>query len=152
MNMGILTMYRVVNHGSFWQAYLLWKIFLELGHHVKFIDIIPGQKLFEYPKKITIWKLKTLPNKLIFQPQKHKIFERVQESVLKCSVEPSYFYDYDGIIIGSDEVFHFSQVASWGFSPQLHGAITCDNVSFYTASLGYNSGRVVLCYNLRITV
>ena len=51
MKIGILSMQRVINHGSFWQAKLLSQFFADAGHRVEFIDIIPGRRLYEYQLK-----------------------------------------------------------------------------------------------------
>ncbi|MDE5599568.1 MAG: hypothetical protein K2I49_01380, partial [Ureaplasma sp.] len=41
-------MQQVPNYGSFLQAYGLKSVLENLGHHVNFIDIIPGQQLPQF--------------------------------------------------------------------------------------------------------
>lgn len=153
MKIGILSMQRVINHGSFWQAKLLSQFFADAGHTVEFIDIIPGRCLYEYPKKtIKISKIFFYLEKVKFHfgfaRKKAKIFESILESSLNCTTL-NHSSDYDCIIIGSDEVFNFAQPASWGFSPQLHGAIDNDNVNSYAASFGASTYEDVEKYGVR---
>lgn len=143
MRVGLLSMQRVNNHGSFWQAYLLKKMLTDIGCEVEFIDIIPGKIL----RKNVDVKMKKLTERMrhafrkkyfnyCFQPRKASIFEEQQRNLLLCTQEPNYSYDYDSIIIGSDEVFNFAQSCPWGFSLQLHGKIDNANVNTYAASFG----------------
>lgn len=44
MKIGILSMQRVVNYGSFLQAYALREVLTNLGHECYFVDIKPGKK------------------------------------------------------------------------------------------------------------
>lgn len=140
MTVGLLSMQRVNNYGSFWQAYCLKKIIEKNKCIVDFIDIIPGEELTRtiYSKSFAFSKIKRIPY-YIFQYKKHKIFVRVQKSILKCSDNPNYRDDYDAIFIGSDEVFNFVQNSPWGFSPQLYGAINNSNVNSYAACFGYTT-------------
>ena len=150
---GILTMQRVVNHGSFWQAKLLSQFFADAGHTVEFIDIIPGRQLYESPKRsIKISKIFYYFEKVKFHfefaRKKAKIFESFLENSLNCSTL-NYSSDYDCIIIGSDEVFNFAQPAEWGFSLQLHGVIDNDHVNSYAASFGSSTYADVEKYGVR---
>ncbi len=143
MRVGILSMQRVNNHGSFWQAYLLKKMLTDNGCEVEFIDIIPGKKLRTntdiQKKKLTERMRHAFRKKFFnycFQPRKAAIFEKQQRAQLLCMQEPNYSSDYDSIIIGSDEVFNFAQSCPWGFSLQLHGKMGNANVNTYAASFG----------------
>ena len=147
LSVGILSMHRVPNHGSFWQAYLLKKMLEDKGCKAEFIDIIPGRRLYDYPhRKFEISKLKYY---LCFRSAKYKMFNNFVESELNCPSYPNYSTRYDRIIIGSDEVFNFSQKTSWAFSPQLHGQIDNDHVSSYAASFGASSYDDVEKYGIR---
>ena len=44
MTIGLLSMQRVKNYGSFWQAYCLKKLIEKQQNVVEFIDIIPGEE------------------------------------------------------------------------------------------------------------
>ena len=47
MKIGILSMQRVINYGSFLQAYALKNSLENLGHKCYFIDIKPGRNIIE---------------------------------------------------------------------------------------------------------
>ena len=136
----MLSMHRVNNYGSFWQAFAL-KTFLERSNNsVEFIDIIPGaiETRTIYKKTFSFSKIKKIPYYL-FNSKKGKMFANFQKKVLKCSDTPNYSAEYDAIIIGSDEVFNFVQASPWGFSTQLYGDIPNTHVSSYAACFGYTT-------------
>lgn len=150
MKIGILSMQRILNHGSFWQAYLLKNFFEKKNHLVEFIDIIPGRKLYPYPrnKKISLKKIKRMHRQL-YHIRRKKILKSFISKELGCPTYPNYSFSYDSIIIGSDEVFNFAQPAAWGFSPQLHGAIANNNVNSYAASFGASTYEDVEKYGVK---
>ncbi|WP_455719407.1 polysaccharide pyruvyl transferase family protein [Agathobacter sp.] len=140
MKIGILSMQRVSNYGSYWQARSLKEYFENKGHSVEFIDIKPGRIISKVNKKsrYSVQKIKYLPY-YIQRYKRDKIFHKAQIEDLKCFNYSNYREDYDLIIIGSDEVFNFIQVSKWGFSPQLFGAINNKNICTYAASFGYST-------------
>ena len=147
MKVGILSMQRVINYGSFWQAYLLKKILEDKGNKIEFIDILPGKELCKYKaRKFDIKKIKYY---LAFRFQKRQAFNSFFSDMLGVASSPNFSSEYDRIIIGSDEVFNFAQPSPWGFSPQLHGAIDNENVSSYAASFGSATLEDVERYGLR---
>lgn len=149
MKIGLLSMQRVYNYGSFWQAYCLKKMLTNLGHDVEFIDIIPGKKLHtqSYKHSFSLRKLKRIPY-YIFQDKRGKIFNKFQIQKLGCNEKKNYSNDYDGILIGSDEVFNFIQNSPWGYSTQLYGGIHNPNVCSYAGSFGYSTYNDVLEFKL----
>lgn len=141
MKIGLLSMHRVVNYGSFWQANCLKEMISDIGNcDVEFIDIIPGkiEERTEYKKSFSFSKIKRIPYYL-FQKKKNLMFKEYQSKVLGCYDELNYRSDYDTIIIGSDEVFNFVQKSPWGFSKQLYGDIENNNVNTYAACFGYTT-------------
>lgn len=141
MNIGLLSMQRVANYGSFWQAYCL-KNMLRQNHNnnVEFIDIIPGEvsSITPYKRQFSFSKIKRIPY-YWFQKKKRKLFEQFQRNVLMCLQTPNYSSDYDMVMIGSDEVFNFVQQSTWGFTSQLYGNIDNPNVNSYAACFGYTT-------------
>lgn len=137
MNIGLLSMQRVKNYGSFWQAYCLKKILEDNRNQVEFIDIIPGtaETRMNYKHTFSFSKIKRIPY-YIFQKKKSQIFEQAQLDILGCTSKLNYRCNYDTIIIGSDEVFNFVQDSPWGFSTQLYGNINNENVNSYAACFG----------------
>ena len=150
MKIGILSMQRIINYGSFWQANLLKKFYESQGHTVEFIDIIPGRRLYTYSqnKKSCIGKIDRILRK-ITSIRRKKIISNFQEKILGCGSVPNYSDGYDCVIIGSDEVFNFAQPVSWGFTPQLHGAIHNENVNSYAASFGASTYEDIEKYGVR---
>lgn len=149
MTIGILSMQRIFNHGSFWQAYMLKDMLTKMGHNVEFIDIIPGKCVSKRTKpKFKLLRPQRVFNKLIFEPKKRQIIESAQRTYLGCTAL-NYRTDYDRIIIGSDEVFNFAQISPWGFSTQLFGAISNDHVSTYAASFGSTSYEDIEKYRIK---
>ena len=137
MRVGILSMQRVDNYGSLWQAYCLKKMLESLGAFVEFIDIKPG-----YSDTINISKKTFALNKIkktpyyVFQEIKHKRFSAWRAELLGIKPDRNYNEDYDIIIIGSDEVFNCAQKSSWGLSLQLFGNMNNENIYTYAASFG----------------
>lgn len=141
MRVGLLSMQRVPNYGSFWQAYCLKKMIQDCGNcSVEFIDIKPGEveTRCDYKRSFSFSKIKRIPYYL-FQRNKRAIFNSWQQKVLGCTESRNYGSDYDSIVIGSDEVFNFVQDSPWGFTTQLYGDIDNPNVNSYAASFGYTT-------------
>ncbi|KMQ52674.1 hypothetical protein CHISP_0443 [Chitinispirillum alkaliphilum] len=149
-NIGILSMQKVVNYGSFLQAFGLKKLLENFKYDVFFLDIesgehLPGLESRKKPLHSRISKLATsfCPGKRSpfnteekqflskLKQQFHEIFFPILELEKK---KPEYF---DCVVIGSDEVFHACQKSPWGFSKQLFGeGIPSRRVISYAASFG----------------
>ena len=144
MKIGILSMQKILNYGSFLQAYSLKKQFENKGHDVYFIDIEQGKQIVENSS------VKISYIKKIFQG---KFFKRVQNYFMSKKMRDIHVQDYtkyletekklpsgqnfDLVVIGSDEVFNCLTPSPWGFSTQLFGDIkNADNVITYAASCG----------------
>lgn len=109
MKVGIMSMQRIVNYGSFLQSYALSNIIKELGHEVEFVDfkIEPcisepnkEKKLEDYPKGFEdyYYKLEDFDKKFANEFLKDLgVFDRNERP------------DLDVLVIGSDEVFNCLQ-------------------------------------------
>ena len=153
MKVGILSMQKVINYGSFLQAYALKKIIQSLGHSVSFVDIIPGS---EIPLLHSKSKRKYFVDKYIIKRVEHVIFSKMR----KARFKNNYFEvaginhsvpenQCDIIVIGSDEVFNCCQPAKWGFSHQLLGATECSSIS-YAGSFGYSDYDKICSMSLAV--
>jgi hypothetical protein len=160
---GILSMQKVVNHGSFLQAFALMQVITEIRPGVKigFIDIKPGRML--YPKEqfsqFVLRKFKFILKteykiKFLFQyiPKIKTIFifKKVLRKYLNI-VKNEHNWDviFDTIVIGSDEVFNCLQDVFWGFSKNLLGEdLNSDNIITYAASCGKTTDIQVKNMNL----
>ena len=152
MKIGILSMQKVVNYGSFLQAYGLREIIKDVTgeKEIVFIDIKKGYRLKSnkgfnlYIKRIR-GVIKAIFKGLLFEKIKDtKYLNTLSEQFDKhffpiLGIDKPCFGDdiFDCVVIGSDEVFHCCQNAEWGFTTQLLGNIenTKDVVS-YAASFG----------------
>lgn len=149
IKVGILSMQRIANYGSFLQAYGLRSMLEELGHQVEFVDYHPGQCLIpsdggsglsrKIRKTLEVLSYKaSLKEKLRFILYK-KNYALNYYSYLGISVDKmNYAPELDMLIIGSDEVFNCVQDnTNVGFSPELFGAENkAKRVISYAASFG----------------
>lgn len=131
---GILSMQKILNYGSFLQAYGLKQILLSLECDVQFVDYSPGKCLVDPKggdKSVLVRKaLKVLEalgndssfrNKLAFIQYKRTYAQRFYP-MLELTEKPNLFPDLDLLVIGSDEVFNCVQSnVNVGYAPQLFG-------------------------------
>lgn len=148
MKVGILSMQRIANYGSFLQAYGLKSILEELGCEVEFVDYHPGKTLIPADGGIGLKrKISKLIEALKYgAPLKEKIkFIKYKKDYAKnycpylgISNEMNYAPELDLLVIGSDEVFNCVQNnTNVGFSPELFGAkMNAKKVITYAASFG----------------
>lgn len=145
---GILSMQRIRNYGSFLQAYGLRKMLESLGCEVRFVDYRPGRCLVEpetshLPRPAAKFAevLKgpgPLRSKLAYANYKRHYDLRIWP-LLGLSEELDYRTDdLDMLVIGSDEVFNCVQSnPNVGYSPDLFGATSeAGRLISYAASCG----------------
>lgn len=146
---GIMSMQRIRNYGSFLQAYGLRRMLESLGCDVRFVDYRPGACLVkpDRPSRLPRPAAKLaevldgpgpLPAKLAYANYKRRYDSRAWP-LLGISPEPDYSTDgMDMLVIGSDEVFNCVQSnPNVGFSPDLFGASShAGRTITYAASCG----------------
>lgn len=146
---GIMSMQRIRNYGSFLQAYGLRRLLESLGCEVRFVDYRPGPCLVEpeRPSRLPRPAAKLaevlagpgpLGAKLAYANYKRRYDERTWP-LLGLPAEPDYATDgLDMLVIGSDEVFNCVQAnPNVGFSPDLFGASSkARRTVTYAASCG----------------
>lgn len=154
MKIGILSMQRVVNYGSFLQAYGLMNIIKSLGHDVEFVDYTVEPSLIEVKKK----KSKNLIEKVkqecrnykkkyiakrdskIFEDFKdfQKRYENKYLPILGVTEKRNITPNLDCLVIGSDEVFNCLQTnENVGYSRELFGArANAKKIVSYAGSFG----------------
>lgn len=156
MNIGILSMQRVMNYGSFLQGFALRKTIEELGNKCEFVDIEQGkifpelrrtpsfllQKAWERYGKWDL--LKRIRYTRMFQQRfRNEFFETL-------GVNEHRLNHFDTVVIGSDEVFNFAQRVPWGYTPQLYGRVSnADKVISYAASFGHTTLADIEHYGVR---
>ena len=143
---GILSMQKVMNYGSFLQAFALKTTIEQLGHKCEFIDIEQG-KIFPELKR----SMSFLINKAIERYFKYDVLTRIrytklfqyrftQEFFGLLGTDVHTISHFDTVVIGSDEVFNFAQRVPWGYTTQLYGNIkNADRVISYAGSFGHTS-------------
>lgn len=158
MKVGIMSMQRIINNGSYLQSYSLKKNIEALGHEVIFVDYEVGENLLKETSEEEKCSLKDKVVKKIkdcaFQPRKKKASQMQSEAeqyyktieeykekmlpILGVTKEPVYRPKLDALVIGSDEVFNCLQPNDEvGYSKQLFGAESnAKKVLSYAASFG----------------
>lgn len=156
MKVGIISMQRVCNNGSFLQAYGLKKLIESLGHEVTFIDYHVGSALAASKKEACrYWMLKlrnvflnvftdhpsirfVLPKNLRNIAAKRKEYKQHILPLMGIMEEKNYNTRVDSLVVGSDEVFNCTQInPEVGFSPELFGyGANTKRIISYAASFG----------------
>ena len=147
---GIMSMQRIANYGSFLQAYALKQLIENLGHKVEFVDYHIGapvikdkaDKRNKYVRKIekgleTFRYKAPLSHKFAFIQYKQS-FSKKYMPLLGVTDEMNYTSELDCLVIGSDEVFNCIQKNSnVGYSPELFGKDNrAKKLITYAASFG----------------
>lgn len=150
LSVGIMSMQRIINYGSFLQAYALKAMLEEQGHDVQFVDYHVGVPLVKKPSsqhRGIIGKVRKgvealgydapLRQKLQFIRYKKEFASRYH-NILGLTQESIYTPELDVLIIGSDEVFNCVQAnPNVGYSPELFGANNrAKRLITYAASFG----------------
>lgn len=147
MKIGILSMQRIENYGSFLQAYGL-KSFIEgLGHDVEFVDFSIGKTIVEekIKKRNLITRIKSKVRNTLtiinLGYYKNKLIQNNYNEYLKLlNISNEYMYNskVDTLVIGSDEVFNCLQTnKDVGYSIELFGYNNNANrLISYAASCG----------------
>jgi len=147
LKLGILSMQRVPNYGSFLQAFALLHTIKKLRPDVDvlFIDIKPEilfyEKLYCYIRKFGGYILKgnffKSIQRCLYIAKQLRMFKKYQREYLNLTDEHHWDIYFGTIVIGSDEVFNCLQRASWGRAKSLLGdGLNTDNVITYAASCG----------------
>ena len=164
MKVGIISMQRVVNCGSFLQAYGLKKIIESLGHEVIFIDYKVEKPICKTKEDEILYRKKRLKNIILNSLSKSPIFFRLLPNEIKYSVNDRYNYNkvyfeqlgltkkkvynipVESIVIGSDEVFNCLQLnPEVGFSLELFGkGCNAKRRITYAASFGNTTIEEIL--------
>ncbi len=147
---GIMSMQRIANYGSFLQAYALKQLIEELGCEVEFVDYHVGIPVINDNTESDNKLIRKLRKGLeIFQYQSpilHKLsFVKYKQSFAKKNMpllgitkNMNYNPKLDCLVIGSDEVFNCIQKNSnVGYSMELFGKDNrADRLITYAASFG----------------
>ena len=156
MTVGIISMQRICNYGSYLQAYGLKKMIEALGHDVVFIDYQVERPLLSSKKEevkyaVDLCKKKAiraaasskllsslLPNSYKAVANSYRAFRNEYWPILGLSHKDQYHTKVDVLVIGSDEVFNCLQNnPDVGYSLELFGKnANADKIITYAASFG----------------
>ncbi|SDH73845.1 polysaccharide pyruvyl transferase family protein [Desulfosporosinus hippei] len=158
---GILSMQRIFNYGSFLQAYGLKKILEDLGCNVEFVDYHPGECLViaESGRGLSRKISKVLEVFRNDAPLKEKIRFIMYKKNYAANYYPylginktmNYAPELDLLVVGSDEVFNCVQNnPNVGFSPELFGISNhAKKLISYAASFGNTTLQHLEQYKVR---
>lgn len=141
---GILSMQRIKNYGSFLQAYALKSIIEQLGNEVEFVDYHIEKPLINIKKQNFIFKAinvlfgqGNISHKIQYLKYKNNIANKYLP-ILGINDKFNYNAKVDTLVIGSDEVFNCIQKnPNVGYSLELFGKDNNANkVISYAASFG----------------
>jgi len=148
----ILSMQKVLNYGSYLQAFALKQLLLNNGaSEVYFIDIKPGKQLpgFSDGDQVNsnfISKIRSaiLSSNLISKIKDFFFIRQVYKDIVKnydrLGLNDSCPSNFDLAVVGSDEVFNCCQYSTWGYTLQLYGDIPeAKDVISYAASFGHTT-------------
>ena len=141
---GILSMQRIKNYGSFLQAYALKEIIESFGYHVEFVDYHVEKPLLlaEHNNKLIkvldiFFGNGKIAHKIRYIKHKRKFFKN-NANRLNLTEQYNYNPTLDTLVIGSDEVFNCIQKnTNVGYSLELFGKNNNANrLISYAASFG----------------
>jgi len=142
MKIGIMSMQRIRNYGSFMQSYCLKNILEQMNNQVSFVDYQEGNPVSDEINLDDIQKLplKKLIKKKIVGAKFAILYNYIWlPKYLNIKRKKCFNKEIDKLIIGSDEVFNCTQSGKTvGYSKDLFG-YGRKNVSTYAASFGYTT-------------
>lgn len=146
MKVGIMSMQRVKNYGSFLQSFGLKQTIESLGHTVVFIDYKQEAPVVPYKEENKGYKLVRSAyhaiRKNVFKVKDmYYLYDDQYLPMLGVNKERQYNTKVDVLVIGSDEVFNCLQPeTNVGFSRELFGKNNnAHRVISYAASFGYTT-------------
>lgn len=172
MKIGIMSMQRIENYGSFLQAYSLRQMLEELGHEVVFVDYVIEPCIVQDPIQVIphhsipyriVRKGYYIVKDIIRQLDGEKAAEQKIDSMrlrikyseylreLGITEQRTENIPVDVLVVGSDEVFNCLQTnPAVGYSKQLFGEYSQANkVVSYAASAGFTTVEGLEKYGIR---
>lgn len=149
---GILSMQRIINYGSFMQALGLKLLLNSIGVDAKFVDYHIGKWYSKQNIKNTCTYRKIRKAVSFIKPQKIDLEKDAitsQYDILKLDYKYHYRSKVDTLVIGSDEVFNYIQSGeNVKYSPELIGMNNrAKRVITYAASCGNFNRKKLERYN-----
>lgn len=131
MRIGILSMQRILNYGSFFQAYALKSVLESLGHEVLFVDYKVNWTIetLQHYKTVSLPHLR-MAKRMLLHPYKYgkqkkePLYQFFYPCYKMLGLSPEYHFHekVDVLVVGSDEVFNCLQRnPDVGYSLELFG-------------------------------
>lgn len=169
MNIGIMSMQRVINYGSYLQAYGLKSVLESMGHQVQFVDYKVEHSLVQEPTSSGARRRNKLVNAVKMISPRYRRWRRDQiRANQTCMAFHQTFIqsflpelgvtskrnecpELDVLVIGSDEVFNCTQDNDMvGYSRELFGANhRADKLISYAASFGSTTLEKIKKYGIQ---
>lgn len=149
---GIMSMQRIVNYGSFLQAYGLKSELLAMGTKVCFLDFHPAKPIVTENTNNQSTKFRKLDH-FLSKYRMHRFRKRFQNKYWPIlGLSQAKFFSTAGLdveIIGSDEVFNCLQSSKEvGYCPDLFGVnSSAKKIISYAASFGNTTWEKLMKYN-----
>lgn len=164
MKIGIMSMQRIVNYGSYMQSLALKELCESLGHTVEFVDFHINMTIDErqsfsgrirayrrWAKQSGIGKIvKRILKKNNVNPPMIQQYYQNSLKELGVTAKKNYSTNYDVLIIGSDEVFNCTQTnVDVGYSLALFGkGSRAKKTISYAASFGTTTLEKIKKYSV----
>ena len=159
MRVGIISKQRVVNYGSFLQAFGLKNMIEDLGHSVHFIDYRDENGSFDYASayKVRLYWCRKIyrkfryPNQNFFFQEREHLFKKELPRMLGYRNVYADDYQCDVVVVGSDEIFNICEPSAWGKTLSMLGYDTPSNVKLisYAGSFGNTTVQSIQKANLK---
>ena len=151
MKIGILSMQRIINYGSFLQAYALSNTIRSLGHEVEFVDFKIEKCAVEPAPKLTINDVDDKYKNIFIDIQNSEKYF-ANEILKELGVhERNERSEVDTLVVGSDEVFNCLQKNSdVGCSLELFGKDhNAQKIISYAVSCGDTTYERICNHNMQ---
>ena len=147
MKIGILSMQRILNYGSFFQAYALKSVLESMGHEVLFVDYKVDWTIetLQHYKTVSFPHLR-MAKRMVLHPYKYgkqkkePLYQYFYPCYKMLGLPPEYHFHekVDVLVVGSDEVFNCLQKnPDVGYSLELFGKNNrAKKLISYAASFG----------------
>jgi hypothetical protein len=147
-------MQRVINYGSYLQAFALKKLIEKKGFNVEFLDLKNVFSLYSFfyaVKSLRYYLFLFLFNYKIFLFIRNKkfMFKKYFQPALGLKENLNFSLSYYKVIIGSDEMFNIKQHSPWRYNLQLFGGGFIGKVYTYAASFGNTTKDFIYKFPLR---
>lgn len=156
---GIMSMQRIPNYGSFLQAYALRKMIYSLGYHdVRFVDYKYERDIIESDSDLSLLNKIILHRNIIkyirLKNFRRRFREQYQKFLQELNVDQmNYTKNVDTLVIGSDEVFNCMQHYPVGYSRGLFGkGYEKSDVISYAGSFGHTTLEELKAHGVDIEI